>query len=643
MKISTNFLEETYKDKRQELDEIQRVKDNNQRELDRLKGELWHIRSDIPEIELEIEKLHSEYKKLEREYEAKEKQLNELDDKSEKELEDLKVEFQKYKENTESDFNSKIDKLSSSYDEKTHEAIRRKEKAFSEKKNQLMKELTDLTNIHNNLDKDFEASCKSVDDSNSLEFDNVMLQSNKKREALKNSLLSETRAIDETKKELEMAGNDLKAKIQLHSKLTTEFENSKQNTSAHERATFDIRCEISDLETSLKCKEEQLNFLILESESYKTSTLQLKKDISSEEVSRRRLHNELQDLKGNIRVFCRVKPESLSNSFKFETSSISQSDDGKEHIIITEPKNETQTQLTFANKVNIKRYNFGFDKVFGMASTNNEIFEEIGQLVQSALDGYNVSIFTYGQTGSGKTYTMSNTKDGLIPSSVNLIFSKTKNLEESDWKFDISGQFLEIYNENINDLTTPNYLKNLDKNKYEIKHDEVTQTTTVQGLTTVKLESPEKVDEILKMANMNRATASTNSNSRSSRSHLLFMISISGHNYKTGEEVKGRLNLIDLAGSERIAQSLVTGDRLKETQMINKSLSSLGDVITSLCNNQQHIPYRNSKLTYLLQYSLGGTAKTLMFVNVSGNIKHFNETLNSLRFATKVNNTQLGK
>lgn len=143
---------------------------------------------------------------------------------------------------------------------------------------------------------------------------------------------------------------------------------------------------------------------------------------------------------------------------------------------------------------------------------------------------------------------------------------------------------------------------------------------------------------MLRKANQNRATGATNMNERSSRSHSVFTLQLTGRNSKTGENTTGILNLIDLAGSERLSMSGSTGDRLRETQAINKSLSCLGDVIHALINNKEggHIPYRNSKLTYLLRNSLGGNCKTLMFVNVSPLMEHFGESLCSLRFATKV-------
>lgn len=221
---------------------------------------------------------------------------------------------------------------------------------------------------------------------------------------------------------------------------------------------------------------------------------------------------------------------------------------------------------------------------------------------------------------------------GMIPRAVQQIFETASHLEDKGWNYTMEAQYLEIYNETIRDLLA----KDVADHKYEIRHDPKTNKTRVSDLCVVPVSKQSEVFSLLRRATHTRSVGATNLNERSSRSHSVFTLRLNGINSITTESCEGVLNLIDLAGSERLAQSGATGDRLKETQAINKSLSCLGDVIAALANKQDHIPYRNSKLTFLLQNSLGGNSKTLMFVNVSPLPCHFNETLNSLRFATKV-------
>jgi len=242
-----------------------------------------------------------------------------------------------------------------------------------------------------------------------------------------------------------------------------------------------------------------------------------------------------------------------------------------------------------------KSHSFSFDRVFGPEAKNQEVFEEISQLVQSALDGYNVCIFCYGQTGSGKTHTMSSA-DGMIPRATHQIYETATNLREKGWTYTMEGSFVEVYNEEIHDLLGS--AKDLDKKKHEIRHDDQKKQTTVTGLKTVTLDSPNAVESILKQADSNRSVAATKSNERSSRSHSVFILKLVGRNSSTGEMSEGTLNLVDLAGSERLKSSGAEGDRMKETQNINKSLSCLGDVIGALGQNKEggHIPYRNSKV-----------------------------------------------
>ncbi|KAJ5160917.1 Kinesin-like protein klpA [Penicillium canariense] len=362
-----------------------------------------------------------------------------------------------------------------------------------------------------------------------------------------------------------------------------------------------------------------------------------KEKLRKEETLRRKLHNQVQELKGNIRVFCRVRP-SLNSEPPSAIAPMQYPDEEGEAKEINILGPEEKSSL---GSVSRKNNTFAFDRVFGPSTQNSEVFDEISQLVQSALDGYNVCIFCYGQTGSGKTHTMSS-QDGMIPLAVHQIYETALSLEEKGWRYSMAGNFVEVYNENLNDLLgNPD---ELDKKKHEIRHDMQRGKTTITDITTVQLDSPEMVESILKNAAANRSVAATKANERSSRSHSVFILKLIGENHITGERSEGTLNLVDLAGSERLSHSGATGERLKETQNINRSLSSLGDVIAALGQGKDggHIPYRNSKLTYLLQFSLGGNSKTLMFVMVSPLQAHLSETLTSLKFATKVHNTHIG-
>lgn len=366
-------------------------------------------------------------------------------------------------------------------------------------------------------------------------------------------------------------------------------------------------------------------------------TNEAKEKLRKEETMRRKLHNQVQELKGNIRVFCRVRP-SLDSDPPTEVAQIQYPDESEESKEIQVLGQEEKSSL---GAISRKNNNFSFDRVFGPSTANGEVFDEISQLVQSALDGYNVCIFCYGQTGSGKTHTMSSL-DGMIPRAVHQIYETARELEDKGWTYKMEGNFVEVYNENLNDLLgNPD---ELDKKKHEIRHDMQRGKTIITDANTVHLESPEMVETILKRAAANRSVAATKANERSSRSHSVFILKLLGQNHITGERSEGTLNLVDLAGSERLSHSGATGERLKETQNINRSLSCLGDVIAALGQGKEggHIPYRNSKLTYLLQFSLGGNSKTLMFVMVSPLQAHLAESLTSLKFATKVHNTHIG-
>lgn len=366
------------------------------------------------------------------------------------------------------------------------------------------------------------------------------------------------------------------------------------NVSGLEGSVRSLRAHIEFLESDNKSQSRAFADLDSRLQNAIKAAEEAKDKLRTEETLRRKLHNQVQELKGNIRVYCRVRPtlDSDSADASARIAFPDNSTDAKElEVLGPEEKNSL-------GKISTRTNSFSFDRVFAPDSINAEVYGEISQLVQSALDGYNVCIFCYGQTGSGKTYTMS-AEDGMIPRAVHHIYDTAKSLEEKGWEYTMEGSFIEVYNENLNDLLgKPD---EYDKKKHDIRHDMQKCKTTITDITTVTLDTPGNVEAILRRASANRSVAATKANERSSRSHSVFILKLIGENSTTGEKSEGTLNLVDLAGSERISQSGATGERLKETQNINKSLSCLGDVIGALGQGKEggHIPYRNSKVRKL--------------------------------------------
>ncbi|KAI5780178.1 putative kinesin family protein [Peziza echinospora] len=453
---------------------------------------------------------------------------------------------------------------------------------------------------------------------------------------IENKMDSKWREIRMMKEELETVNRDLERERVINSGLRDNLTEQTTSSLSTETTIRTLKARMEMLEVDSKEKLHRMLELEAACRAAQEETASTKEKLRVEETLRRKLHNQVQELKGNIRVFCRVRPTIGPEAINAAELRFPDIEHDAREIEVVGP-----SEKSALGNVTVKTHPFQFDRVFGPTCQNADVFEEISQLIQSALDGYNVCIFCYGQTGSGKTFTMSS-KDGMIPRAVHQIYDTAKGLEDKGWQYVMEGSFVEVYNENINDLLGK--ADDLDKKKHEIRHDPKELKTTVTGLTSVVLDAPSRVEQLLRTADANRSVAATKANERSSRSHSVFMLKLTGYNSVTGEKSEGTLNLVDLAGSERLSHSQASGDRLKETQSINKSLACLGDVIGALGSGKDgaHIPYRNSKLTYLLQYSLGGNSKTLMFVMVSPMQAHLSESLTSLKFATKVANTYIG-
>ncbi|KYQ57477.1 Kinesin-like protein KIF3B [Trachymyrmex zeteki] len=281
---------------------------------------------------------------------------------------------------------------------------------------------------------------------------------------------------------------------------------------------------------------------------------------------------------------------------------------------------------------------FTFDAVYDGNSSQQELYEEtVRPLVSSILDGFNGTIFAYGQTGTGKTYTMEGSKmdhekRGIIPRSFEHIFNYIGRSENMQYL--VRASYLEIYQEEIRDLLHPDQSL-----RFELK-EKPDIGVYVKDLSTAVCKSATEIQHLMNVGNQNRTIGATNMNEHSSRSHAIFLITIEmGNIGDTGGIRVGRLNLVDLAGSERQSKTGSSGERLKEASKINLSLSALGNVISALVDGKTtHVPYRDSKLTRLLQDSLGGNSKTIMVANIGPASYNYDETLTTLRYASRAKN-----
>ncbi|XP_063329479.1 kinesin heavy chain isoform X2 [Pelmatolapia mariae] len=275
-----------------------------------------------------------------------------------------------------------------------------------------------------------------------------------------------------------------------------------------------------------------------------------------------------------------------------------------------------------------------FDRVFPTNSTQEQVYSTCAkQIVKDVLGGYNGTIFAYGQTSSGKTHTMEgNLHDpqgmGIIPRIAEDIFEHIFAMDEN-LEFHIKVSYFEIYMDKIRDL--------LDVTKTNLSvHEDKHRVPYVKGCTERFVTSPEEVMDVIDEGKANRHVAVTNMNEHSSRSHSIFLINIKQENVETEQKLSGKLYLVDLAGSEKVSKTGAEGAVLDEAKNINKSLSALGNVISALAEGtKSHVPYRDSKMTRILQDSLGGNCRTTMFICCSPSSYNDTETKSTLMFGQR--------
>uniref|UniRef100_A0AAG5DWW2 Kinesin-like protein n=1 Tax=Anopheles atroparvus TaxID=41427 RepID=A0AAG5DWW2_ANOAO len=318
----------------------------------------------------------------------------------------------------------------------------------------------------------------------------------------------------------------------------------------------------------------------------------------------------------SIKVVCRFRP--LNDSEELAGSK----------FVVKFPSGPEENCLSIGGKVYL------FDKVFKPNATQEKVYNEAAKsIVSDVLAGYNGTIFAYGQTSSGKTHTMEGVigdpaKQGIIPRIVNDIFNHIYTME-MNIEFHIKVSYYEIYMDKIRDL--------LDVSKVNLSvHEDKNRVPYVKGASERFVSSPEEVFEVIEEGKSNRHIAVTNMNEHSSRSHSVFLINVKQENMENEKKLSGKLYLVDLAGSEKVSKTGAEGTVLDEAKNINKSLSALGNVISALADgNKTHIPYRDSKLTRILQESLGGNARTTIVICCSPASFNESETKSTLDFGRR--------
>lgn len=413
---------------------------------------------------------------------------------------------------------------------------------------------------------------------------------------------------------------------------------------------------------------------------------------AKEKKRRQELHNILMELRGNIRVHCRIRPLMEFDCGNEDQGSLGKSGTRSEVVVHFVDDENVCCRTAKHNKV------FEFERVFGPTETQNGVFDEVQPMLTSLLDGYNICIMAYGQTGSGKTHTMLGSHknedynpsrdphrdEGVIPRAARELFRLISEKQSGTHKVEVS--VLEIYNNDIRDLLS---------NDPSIKHD---INTSADGSVSVPTLSSKQVDTVYDVMCLvqhglrTRRESATMVHEHSSRSHLVVTLTVisqapsffsktsSGSSQDLQRDLRGRslsassapnlgslsntwsssdqsaasgapgmgavirtkLQLVDLAGSECVGMSGVKGAALREASNINKSLSALADVLGALAEHRSHVPYRNTRLTHLLQDSIGGDAKLLVLLCVSPAHRYITESLQCLGFGTRARQVQRG-
>jgi len=324
----------------------------------------------------------------------------------------------------------------------------------------------------------------------------------------------------------------------------------------------------------------------------------------------------------SIKVYIRQRP--LVNG---ETQPIATADSNSNGYI----SECSDTSISYVHNVTKKSLDFTFHGVFGPSIDQDSVFNHaVKDLIHSTMNGYNGTIIAYGPTNSGKTHTMRGDHHnlGIIPRAINCILELNNNN-----KAVITVSYLQIYCEVMTDLINPSIDEPL------MIREKPNGSLYIENISKIRLTSLDDIYEVLNKGDMNRSTAKTAMNSTSSRSHAVMMVTITQpDSSQSNQDIykESTLTMVDLAGSERYSATIgLHYQRSEEGKAINLSLSALGNCMNALAEAKSHIPYRDSKLTRLLQNSLGGNARTAIICNIPPGYDEYGEIVNTLRFATR--------
>ena len=374
----------------------------------------------------------------------------------------------------------------------------------------------------------------------------------------------------------------------------------------------------------------------------------------------KKLHFAIQDLKGSIRVFCRVRPAVPGMDDEFDENAAAPAVEATTERDLVATRRERRGE-----DAKLTRRSFSFDRAFGPTASQAEVYEACGPLIRCVADGYNVCLLAYGQTRSGKTHTMSGpprgrdedadateSRLGVNYRALDDVF-RVVRARDAVAEHVVTVSVLEIYNEECRDLLAPRGGTKIDVAGFASATNPERASRNRIGRETAADVVPDAVARVARDAEdvfavmcegeANRSTGATAMNARSSRSHSVVIVRVRAVSRETRAQTRGALYLVDLAGSERVARSEASGDRLKEARHINKSLSALGDVVAALQEKRAHVPYRNSKLTTLLRGALGPNGKAALFAHVSPAPASADESVSTLAFAERAAAVELGK